>query len=115
MPGRDQKPWVRAVAAIAGSLVGAGLMGGIGYTHGTDIVVGAVAGAVLLGALGHGVAVGTMGAVTLYAVLFALVVCMIGPGCDDYSGMAAIPAALVGASLGRLFHGSRRRDEAEFS
>jgi hypothetical protein len=85
-------------------------MGGIGYTHGSDIAVGAVAGAVLVGALGYGVATGTMSPATLSAVLFALFFCMIGPGCDDYGGSAAIPAAVFGACIGRLFFGRRRCD-----
>jgi hypothetical protein len=51
-----------------------------------------------------------MSPVTLCAVLFALFFCMIGPGCDDYGGNAAIPAAVVGAVIGRLFFGRRRHD-----
>jgi len=91
MPRRSGTPRSRAVAAAVVGLVGAGLMGGISYTHGSSMAVGAVAGAVLVGALGYGVATGTMSPVTLSAVLFALFFCMIGPGCDDYGGGAAIP------------------------
>jgi hypothetical protein len=84
-------------------------MGGIAYTHGSNLAVGAVAGRVLVGALGHEVATGTMSPVTLSAVLFALFFCMIGPGCDDYGGNAAIPAALLGAFIGWVFFGRRRK------
>jgi hypothetical protein len=80
MHRRRAEPHVRAVAAAVGGIVGAGLMGGIGYTHGTSMVTGVVAGAVLLGALCYGVAAGTMSAVTLCAVLSGLFFCMIGPG-----------------------------------
>jgi len=83
-------------------------MGGIGYTHGTSMATGACAGAMLLGALCYGVAAGTMSAVTLCAVLSGLFFCMIGPGCDDYAGITAVPAALFGAFIGRLFFGRRR-------
>lgn len=83
-------------------------MGGVAYTHGTEIAIGVVAGAVLVGALGDGVVTGTMSPVTLGAVLFALFFCMIGPGRDDYSGIAAIPGALFGALIGRLVSGNRQ-------
>ncbi|MGC8643726.1 MAG: hypothetical protein ACP5XB_28025 [Isosphaeraceae bacterium] len=41
-------------------------------------------------------------------VFFALFFCMIGPGCDDYGGTAAIPAAMIGALIGRLCFGRRK-------
>jgi hypothetical protein len=85
-------------------------MGGIGYTHGTSVAVGALAGAVLVGALFYGVAAGTMNPVTLMAVLLGLVFCLIGPGADDYGGATAVPAALVGALVGWVLFGRRRRD-----
>jgi hypothetical protein len=110
MHRRRAEPHVRAVAAAVGGIVGAGLMGGIGYTHGTSMVTGVVAGAVLLGALCYGVAAGTMSAGTLCAVLSGLFFCMIGPGCDDYAGVAVVPAALFGACIGWLFFERRRRD-----
>lgn len=84
-------------------------MGGIAYTHWSDISVGVGAGAVLVGALAYGVASGTMSPVTLCAVLLALVACMIGPGYDDYGGNAAVPAAFFGGFIGWLFTGRRRR------
>ena len=102
-PRRDGTPLSRAVAATFGGLVGGGLLGGISYTHGSDVALGAIAGVALVGVLGYGVEAGTMSPVTLCAVLFALFFCMIGPGCDDYGGIAAIPAALFGALIGRLF------------
>jgi hypothetical protein len=108
---REGEPQARAVAAAVGGIVGAGLMGGTGYSHGTSVATGAFAGAVLLGTLCYGVAAGTMSAVTLCAVLFGLFFCMIGPGCDDYGGTAAVPAALFGAFIGWLFIGRRRPDD----
>ena len=110
MHRREGGPQVRAAAAVAGGIVGVGLMGGIAYTHGTSMATGGFAGAVLLGALGYGVAAGTTSAVTLCAVIFGLFFCMIGPGCDDYGGNAAVPAALFGAFIGWLFWGRRRSD-----
>jgi hypothetical protein len=110
MPRRGGTPRSRAVAATVGGLVGAGLMSGIGYTHTSSMSTGALAGAVLIGTLGYGVSAGTMSPVTLCAVLFALVFCMIGPGCDDYGRNAAIPAAIFGVFIGWLFFGRRRRD-----
>jgi hypothetical protein len=109
MPRRYGTTRGRVAAAAVGGLVGAGLMGGIGYTHGSNIAVGAVAGAPLVGGLAFGVASGIMSPVTLCAVLFALFFCMIGPGCDDYGGNAAVPAAIFGAFIGWLFFGRRRR------
>ncbi|WP_165226996.1 hypothetical protein [Aquisphaera insulae] len=97
-----------SVAAIFGGLVGAGLMGGVAYTHWGNISFGALAGAVLVGALSFGVATGTMSPVTLCAVLLALFFAMIGPGCDDYGGTTVIPGATFGALLGWLFFGRRR-------
>jgi hypothetical protein len=94
----------RAVATLAGAIIGSGLMCGIAYTHGSDLVLGALAGAVLIGALGYGVEAGTMSVVTLSAVLFGLFFCMIGPGCDDFGGTAVLPAALFGAAIGWLIH-----------
>ncbi|APW61632.1 hypothetical protein [Paludisphaera borealis] len=102
------KPQLRAVAALVGCIVGAGLMGGVGYTHRTSVATGAFAGAVLLGMLCHGVAAGTMSAATLCAVLFGLFFAMVGPGYDDYSGIMVIPMALFGAIIGWLFFGRRR-------
>ena len=64
----------------------------------------------LLGVLGYGVAAGTMSAVTVCAVLSGLFFCMIGPGCDDDAGIAAVPAALFGAFIGWLFFRRRRGD-----
>ncbi|SIO34198.1 hypothetical protein SAMN05444166_3930 [Singulisphaera sp. GP187] len=110
MHPRKGKPQVRAVAAAVGGIVGAGLMGGTGYTHGTSVTTGAFAGAVLLGALCYGVAAGAMSAVTLCAVLSGLFFCMIGPGCDDYGGNTALPAALFGGFIGWLVFGRRRPD-----
>jgi hypothetical protein len=66
------------------------------------------AGAVLIGFLCHGVAAGTMSAVTLRAVLSGLFFAMIAPGADDYGGNAVLPAALFGAFIGWLFFGRRR-------
>jgi hypothetical protein len=91
-----------AAAALAGAIIGGGLMCGIAYTHGTDMKLGALAGAVLVGALGHGVEAGTMSRVTLCSVLFGLFFCMIGPGFDDYSGMALVLGTLLGAVVGWL-------------
>ena len=54
MPRRDSRPKSRAVAAALGGLVGSGLMSGISLTHGSNIFLGAVAGAVLGGASGAG-------------------------------------------------------------
>src|SRR5262249_3801556 len=95
-------PASRAAATLAGAIIGSGLMCGIAYTHGSDMVLGALAGAVLIGALGYGVEAGTMSVVTLSAVLFGLFFCMIGPGYDDYGGTAVLPAALFGAAIGWL-------------
>jgi hypothetical protein len=95
----------RGVAAVFSGLAGAGLMGGIGYTHGTDMILGTLAGAVLVGALGYGTASGLASPITLGAVLFALFFGMIGPGYDDYRGRAVVPAAFVGAFFGWLFRG----------
>jgi hypothetical protein len=92
----------RAAAAIAGAIFGGGMMCGIAYTHGSDMVLGALAGVILIGALGYDVVSGTMSVVTLSAVLFGLFFCMIGPGCDDYEGITVAPAALFGAFIGWL-------------
>jgi hypothetical protein len=100
----------RTVEAVSAGLIGAGLMGGIGYTHGTGMILGTLAGAVLVGALGYGIATGLASPITLSAVLFALFFGMIGPGYDDYAGHAVVPAACFGAFVGWLFRGHRRRD-----
>ena len=47
-------------------------MCGVAYSHGSNMAVGAVAGALSVGALGYGVAAGTMNIVTLSAVLSGL-------------------------------------------
>jgi hypothetical protein len=86
------------------------MMCGIAYTHGSDMALGALAGAVLVGGLGYGVAAGTMSVVTLSAVLFGLFFGVIGPGCDDYGGSAVVPAALFGAFIGWLFRSRCRFD-----
>jgi hypothetical protein len=98
----------RAAAVIAGAIAGSGMMGGIAYTHGSDMALGTLAGAVLIGALAHGVEAGTMSVVTLCAVLFGLFFCMIGPGCDDYEGIMVAPAALFGAFISWLLRSLRR-------
>jgi hypothetical protein len=107
MPRCNGKVQSRAASTVAGSLAGGGLLGGIGYTHGGDIILAAALGAILLGALGYGVASRTMSPVTLCTVLFALFFAMIGPGCDDYGGITVPPAALFGAFIGWLFFGHR--------
>ena len=104
-------PMSRTMPTLPGlvsALIGGGLMGGVGYTHGSNIALGALAGALLVGALGHGLASGKTSPATLSAVLFALFFGMIGPGCDDYAGNAVIPASLFGAGLGWLFFKRRQ-------
>jgi hypothetical protein len=88
-------------------MVGAGLMGGVAYTHSSDMALGGTAGAILVGALFHGVAAGTMSVITLSAALFGLFFCMIGPGCDDYGGQAGAVAAFFGALIGLVFRRGR--------
>jgi hypothetical protein len=109
--GEGSTPASRAAAGIAGALVGGVLMGGVAWTHGTNVDVGAASGAVLVGLLWRGVDAGTMSPATLVAVLFALFFAMVGPGYDDYGGHAVIPAAIVGAIVGRLVSGRRRGDK----
>lgn len=109
MPRHNCPPRRRAAASALGGLVGAGLMGGIGYTHGSSIPVGFLAGALFVGGLAYGVATGIASPVTLCAVLFALFFSMIGPGADDFGGSVAVPAAICGACIGWLFFGRRRR------
>ena len=83
-------------------------MCGVAYSHGSNMAVGAVAGALSVGALGYGVAAGTMSVVALSAVLSGLFFGMIGPGCDDYAGITVMPAALFGAFIGWQLHGRRK-------
>jgi hypothetical protein len=94
----------RVVAALSGAIFGSGLMSGVAYSHGSNVTIGALAGALGIGTLVYGVAVGTMSVVTLSAVLFGLFFAMIGPGCDDYLGITVVPAALFGAFIGWLIH-----------
>jgi CubicO group peptidase (beta-lactamase class C family) len=103
-------PGSRIVAALLLAIVGGGMMCGTAYSHGSSIAPATLAGAVLVGALGYGVAAGTMSVVSLSAVLFGLFFCMIGPGCDDYGGIAAVPAVLFGAFIGWLFQSRRPLD-----
>jgi hypothetical protein len=98
------------VATILGALAVGGLMGGIGLSHGTDIPLGASAGAVLGGVLGRGAETGAISPVTVFATLFGLGAAMIGPGCDDYEGITVIPGAGLGAFVGWLFFGLRGHD-----
>lgn len=100
----------RAVGGILGALVVGGLIGGVALTHRTDISLGASAGAVLGAILGRGVVMGTVGPATVFAVLFGLVGCMIGPGADDYGGVAGLFCAGVGAFTGWLSFGFRRHE-----
>ena len=107
---RSGKTPRRLVAAVLAGLVGAGLMGGVGYTHGSDVVLGVVAGAVLVGILGHGVVVGSVSPAMLGGVLFGLAFAMIdGGGCVDPGGLMMIGAAVVGAVVGRVAFGPRVR------
>jgi hypothetical protein len=98
------------MATILGAFVVGGLMGGIGLTHVGDASLGAPAGAALGGVLGRGVVTGTTSPVTVFAVLFGLAFCMIGPGYDDYGGAGGIVGAGLGAFMGWLCFGSRRQD-----
>lgn len=109
MPRSAGSPWILVFSAACGGLVGAGLMGGVAFMHGTDIGLGVVAGGLLLGALWYGVAAGTMSPVTLFSIILALFGCMIGPGCDDYMGLVGILGAMSGGFLGLLLFGTRRR------
>jgi hypothetical protein len=115
MKRSDGTPIRPNVTAALGGLVGAVLMGGIGYSHGTDMALGASFGAILGAILGRGVVTGTTGPATVVAVLFALFFCLIGPGYDDVGGILAIPTAGFGWCVGRVGFGRRRyhgrRDE----
>jgi cell division protein FtsX len=83
-------------------------MSGVAYSHGSNMVMGALAGALGFGTLGYGVAAGTMSVVMLSAVLFGLFFGMIGPGCDDYEGITVVPAAVFGVFISWLFHSCRK-------
>lgn len=98
----------RFIATVFWGLVGAFLMAGVAASHWSDPRVGFAAGAVLIGFVGHGVSAGWISPVLLCSTIPGLVFCMIGPGCDDYQGIAGFWAALVGAIVGRQVFGSRR-------
>jgi hypothetical protein len=99
----------RIASALVGVVLGAGLMGGIASTRRGNVTFSAVEGGILVGILWHGVAVGTVSMVTLSTVLFVLFGFMIGPGCDDYEGILALPAAIIGAVVGWQFRKPRRK------
>lgn len=101
-------PRSRRVAAVLGGAVGCALMGVVAFSHGTDMAVGASAGAIQGAMLGYGVEAGSVSPVTLFAVLFALVGAAVGPGFDDYVGILAVFGALVGGLIGLALFGIRR-------
>ena len=107
MARTECKSSCRTVAALLGTIFGSGLMCGITYSHGTNMALGALAGALSVGTLRYGVATGTMSVVMLSAMLFGLFFAMIGPGCDDNEGITVMPAALFGALIGWLFRSFR--------
>ena len=100
----------RAVAGLLGGLVVGGLLFGVALTHRSDVVLGASAGAILGGILGRGVVAGTIGPITVFAVVFGLAFCMVGPGADDYGGVAGLIGAVVGAFTGWVAFRSPSRD-----
>jgi|GEM_PF-6346260 len=63
---------------------------------------GGVAGLFLGAIIGLGAVSGWIHRITAGAISVALLFCAIGPGFDDYSGISAIPGALLGAFLGWL-------------
>lgn len=94
----------RIVASFLGAIFGSGLMSGVAYSHGSNVTIGALAGALGVGTLGYSVAARTMSIVTLSAVLFGLFFAMIGPGCNDYGGISVVPAALFSAFISWLLN-----------
>src|SRR5688572_25063537 len=89
------------LASLAGLLTGLGLMGQAG-TLGGQAMFGAAAGCLLGAAVGLGAALGKVHRITVGAVLYALIFCVLGPGVDDYGGNAAVFGAFLGAFVGWL-------------
>jgi hypothetical protein len=90
------------VAVLVGTLFGALLFAVMGSFSGHGLlasILGAVVGAgVSLGTWSGRISVPTTGGIVV-AVLAATVG---GPGCDDYSGVSAVPGFLVGMLLTRM-------------
>lgn len=89
------------VAALGGALSGAALLGIVGGLSG-NVVPGAVAGAVLGAVVGFFAFHGRIHRLTVGAILYGLIGCVLGPACDDYGGQAAIPFACIGAFIAWL-------------
>jgi hypothetical protein len=89
-----------------GATVGSTLLGLVGSAS-DNVTEGAVAGVVLGALMGYGAEAGTIGAVSVFAAVLAIGFVLLARGCDDYTGVAALPGAAIGAVIGRLWRGRR--------
>jgi hypothetical protein len=90
-----------SVAALGGAFFGAGLLGIIGGFSG-NAVPGALAGSLLGAVVGFFAYRGRIHRLTVGAIFYGLIGCVLGPGCDDYGGHGAIPCACIGAFIAWL-------------
>jgi hypothetical protein len=88
-------------AALGGAFFGAGLLGIIGGFSG-NWMRGGLAGSLLGAVVGSFAYRGRIHRLTVGAIFYGLIGCVLGPGCDDYGGHAAVPFACIGAFIAWL-------------
>ena len=97
------------IAVTVGSLIGAFLFSLIGAISGLASV-GATIGAVVGGGVSLGTCSGWISVPTTGGIVGAVLFALLGPACDDYSGLASVPGFFLGtgvtwvvrAAVGRL-------------
>ncbi len=89
----------RIEATIIGVVVGGLLLGLLGAQHG-NTCLGACEGVALGGVVGYCAEVGVIGSVTICAAIFAVFFVIFAAGCDETSGLAALPGSAFGTVLG---------------
>ncbi len=102
MPMLRRPAWRQVINMIFGSIVGGLMFGLVAFTHWSDVVVGVVSGMLIGATLCWGRARGAFGPITMCALTLAVLILIIGPGCDAYGADVALPAACIGALAGYL-------------
>ncbi|MFH1267187.1 MAG: hypothetical protein ABIK89_15775 [Planctomycetota bacterium] len=93
------------ISVAAGTLVGAFLFSLIGAIS-DHVLIGATIGAVVGGVVSLGTCSGWISVPTTGGIVGAVLFALLGPACDDYSGLASVPGFFLGLGVTWVVRGA---------